>query len=84
MLMLKRNVTKNNPEKSLTSWTFNLKAALSFCSLEKNNSYKNGYILKRTIPIEILFMTFLETEEMNKQYKESEAILFFNQEKGIY
>lgn len=74
----------NSYEKSLTSWTFNLQAALSFCDLDKNNKYKNGYILKRTIPIESIFMTFIETEEMNKQYKESEAILFFNKDKGIY
>jgi hypothetical protein len=74
----------NSHEKSLTSWTFNLQAALSFCNLDKNNKYKNGYIFKRTIPIENLFMTYLETEEMNKQYKESEAILFFNKENGIY
>lgn len=74
----------NSHEKSLTSWTFNSEVALSFCNLDKNNKYKNGYILKRTIPIENAFMTYLETEEMNKQYKESEAILFFNKEDGIY
>jgi hypothetical protein len=71
-------------EKSLTSWTFNLQAALSFCDLDKHSKYKNGYIFKRTIPIENLFMTYIETEAMNKQYRESEAILFFNKEKGIY
>lgn len=71
-------------EKSLTSWTFNLQAALSFCDLDKLSKYKNGYIFKRTIPIENLFMTYIETEAMNKQYRESEAILFFNKEKGIY
>ncbi|MEG1256229.1 hypothetical protein [Clostridium sp.] len=74
----------NFHEKSLTSWTFNLQVALSFCDLDKNNNYKNGYIFKRTIPIENIFMTYIETDEMNKQYRESEAILFFNKEKGIY
>lgn len=71
-------------DKSLTSWTFNPKVALSFCDLDKQNVYKNGYILKRMIPVEALFMTYLETEEMNQQYLESEAVLFFNREKGIY
>lgn len=71
-------------EKSLTSWTFNLEVALSFADLDKNNKYKNGYVIKRTVPIENIFMTYLETESMNKQYKECEAILFFDNEKGYY
>lgn len=71
-------------EKSLTSWTFSLEVALSFADLDKNNKYKNGYVLKRSVPIENVFMTYLETESMNKQYKECEAILFFNEEKGYY
>ena len=71
-------------EKSLTSWTFNLDVALSFADLNKSSNSKNGYILKRTVPIENIFMTFLETESMNKQYKECEAILFFNNENGYY
>ncbi|MCD2346717.1 hypothetical protein [Clostridium guangxiense] len=71
-------------EKSLTSWTFSLEVALSFADLDKNNKYKNGYVIKRTVPIENIFMTYLETESMNKQYKECEAILFFDNEKGYY
>lgn len=82
--MSTENEWQNFVEKSLTSWTFSLKVTMVFSDLEKANKYKNGYILKRTIPVEYLFMTYLETEEMNKQYKEAEAILFFNREKGIY
>lgn len=74
----------NSYEKSLTSWTFNLEVALSFADLDKNSNNKNGYVLKRAIPIENVFMTYLETESMSKQYKECEAILFFNNEKGYY
>ncbi|MEG2289865.1 MAG: hypothetical protein RR891_04170 [Clostridium sp.] len=74
----------NYYEKSLTSWTFSLDVALSFADLDKTSNNKNGYILKRTVPVETIFMTYLETEAMNKQYKEGEAILFFNNEKGYY
>lgn len=71
-------------EKSITSWTFNLDVALSFADLDKSSKGKNCYVLKRSVPVENLFMTYLETEAMNKQYKESEAILFFNNKRGYY
>ncbi len=74
----------NYYDKSITSWTFDLEVAMSFGDLSKASANKNGYVFKRLIPIENIFMTYLETEAMNKQYKESEAILFFNAEMGYY
>ncbi len=58
-----------------SSWTFNYKVAQDFADLDPATKYKNSYLLKRAIPVESLFMTFLETDAMNRQYKEAEAII---------
>ncbi len=59
--------------------TFSLDVAKDFSDLEKDSKYKNSYILKMTCPVEKLFMTYYETEAMNRQYKEAEAIIFYDE-----
>ena len=58
-----------------SSWTFNFQVAMDFSDLEPDNVYKNSYMIKRSIPVDQLFMTYLETEEMNAQYLEAEALV---------
>jgi hypothetical protein len=37
-----------------------------------------GALLRRQLPVDRLFMTFLETQAMNEKYREAEAVLFGN------
>ena len=36
-----------------------------------------GVLLRQVVPVERLFMTYLETGAMNRHYKEAEAVLIF-------
>lgn len=58
-----------------SSWTFNYKIAQDFSDLNPDSKQKNSYLIKRSIPVDRLFMTFLETDAMNRQYLEAEAIV---------
>ncbi len=57
-----------------SSWTFSKEVAESFISC--NERGKHSYLLKRTFPIEKLFLTCVETAAMNRQYREHEAVVF--------
>ncbi|UCD75999.1 MAG: hypothetical protein JSV91_03570 [Phycisphaerales bacterium] len=41
-------------------------------------------LMSQTVPIDRLFMTYLETAAMNRQYKEAEAVLLFNEENPVF
>ena len=58
--------------------TFSLGVAKAFSNFDRNSKYKNSYLMKMTWPVDKLFMTYLETEAMNKQYKEAEALVMFD------
>lgn len=58
-----------------TSWTFNYKVAQDFSVLMPKSKQKNSYLIKRSIPVAQLFMTYLETDAMNSQYLEAEALV---------
>jgi len=57
------------------SYTFNLDVAKSFCDFERDSVFKSSYLLKRTVPVGRVFMTYLETRAMNAEYKEAEALV---------
>lgn len=63
-----------------SSWTFNHKVAQDFSELTPGSKHKNSYLIKRAIPVEKIFMTFLETDALNKQYLEAEAIILHGDE----
>jgi hypothetical protein len=63
-----------------SSWTFSYDVAKDFSDLSPGNKHQNSYLIKRAIPVEKLFMTYLETESMNKQYIEAEAIVLHSDE----
>lgn len=66
--------------RNFVSFTFNPSVAQSFSGFEPICPYRNGYVLKMTTHINKLFMTYNETRSMNVQYKEAEAVVFYNGE----
>ncbi|HEY2476369.1 MAG TPA: hypothetical protein VGI19_16420 [Candidatus Cybelea sp.] len=56
-----------------SSWTFSKEVAEAFVSC--NEHAKHSYLLKRTFPIEKVFLTCVETAAMNRQYREHEAVV---------
>ena len=58
---------------SLISATFSLDVATSH--FNDRDRTTNGSLFRQTVPVERLFMSFLETAQMNQRYKEVEAVL---------
>jgi hypothetical protein len=56
-----------------SSWTFSKEVAEAFASRDEHS--KHSYLLKRTFPVEKLFLTCVETTAMNGQYREHEAVV---------
>jgi len=63
---------------TLVSTTFSAETAAAFAGLNQESTSRSAYLVKFTCPIESLFMTFFETKELNRHYKEQEAIIFFD------
>lgn len=63
-----------------SSWTFSHKVSQDFANFDPASKYKNSYLISRAIPVEKIFMTFLETDAMNKQYLEAEALVLHSDE----
>jgi hypothetical protein len=64
--------------RSLVSFSFNEKVAKSFANIGKPDASKHSYFLKRTMNVNKVFMSYLETGAMNRQYKEAEALVFYD------
>ena len=62
-----------------SSWTFRKEVAEAFVDFEKDSKFDHSYLVKRTFPVEKLWMTFLETRAMNQQYTESEAFVLIDE-----
>ena len=75
----------NDPKQNRfwSSWTFNYKVGQDFSELKPNTKQKNSYLIKRAIPIDRLFMTFIETDAMNRQYLEAEALVLHGEDDRI-
>lgn len=65
--------------KTFTSWAFNQEVANSFSNEAFHKDFRHGYLLKRTFPVEKLFMTYIETAAMNAQYLETEALVIHDE-----
>lgn len=74
---------KTPSSRTFVSFTFSVKLARSHCNFNRNSDEKHSYLLKRPFPIEDLFMTYLETDAMNKQYKEAEALVLYHEKDSI-
>ena len=44
---------------------------------------RSGVIYRQPVPVERVFMTYLETAAMNERFQESEAVLLY-EEGGIF
>jgi hypothetical protein len=56
-----------------SSWTFSRTVAEAFSSSVADA--RHSYFIRRTLPIEKLFLTCVETAAMNRQYHEHEAVV---------
>ena len=75
---------KRASARTFVSFTFNSKIAKAYCVFSRDSDFKHSYFLKRTFPVEKLFMTYLETAAMNMRYKEAEAFVLYNTEDSTF
>jgi hypothetical protein len=87
-LLLYRGIhTRGFPEpprnETFVSTTKDLRIAEALaCFHEPSNpnkvGYKAGVLMLQLVPVERLFMTYMETPQMNHPYQESEVVLLFD------
>jgi hypothetical protein len=70
--------------RSLLSCTFSLEVAQAFAHFDRDDHYRHAYLVKTTLPVERLWMTYLETLAMNRQYLEAEALVFNRGDLKLY
>ncbi len=61
--------------KTLRSYTFSLRVARSFAKFDRTSRFRHASLSKDTFPVDRVFMTYLETAAMNRQYAEAEAMI---------
>ena len=74
--------------RTFVSSTTNLAVAESLaCYREPVNENKAGYkvgvLMSQRVPVERVFMTYMETAEMNSPYSESEVVLLYSADEGF-
>ena len=74
---------KRPSSRTFVSFTFSIKVAGSHCAFSRSDN-RHSYLLKRTLPVQDLFMTSLETGAMNEQYREAEALVLYREEDSIF
>lgn len=67
---------------SFISATFSSEVAMSHFNDRDRGS--TGVLLRQSVPIERLFMSFLETAQMNQHYKEAEAVLLHDSANNVF
>ena len=58
--------------------TLSYDVAKDFSDFNRESKYRTSYIIKMTCSVKKLFMTYIETQALNRQYKEAEAILLYD------
>ncbi|WDV46475.1 hypothetical protein PV797_01965 [Clostridiaceae bacterium M8S5] len=71
--------TWSERDRTFLHMTFSVEVAKAFSNFE-NNKYKTFYMIKATLPVDKIFMTYLETSQMNEKYKEAEALILYDEE----
>ncbi len=61
--------------RSVLSCTFSLRVAKAFANFDAESKPRTSYLIKLTVPVERLWMTYCETSEFNGRYLEAEALL---------
>jgi len=80
-LMIYRGIGLHGDAELAASGVVLISATLSRAVAESHFNSEPGSaaaLLRRQLPVERLFMTFLETSAMNGKYLEAEAVLFGN------
>jgi hypothetical protein len=67
---------------TFVSASFSFEVARSL--FEPRNPGTNGVLLRQEVPVDRLFMTYLETEAMNRQFLEAEAVLLFEEGNPLF
>lgn len=67
---------------TFVSATFDFEVARSF--LAEVDPSRTGVLYRQVVPVERLFMTYLETAEMNRQFQEAEAVLLWDARNAIF
>lgn len=65
--------------KTLVSTSFNPDVAQAFATIDYNEQITFSYVYKFRYPVKNLFMTYFETEILNTEYKEQEAVIFYRE-----
>ena len=73
---------KARENSSFISSTFSLDVAMSHFNNRDPSS--TGVLLRQLVPIERVFMSFLETAQLNQQYKEVEAVLRYDSSNKVF
>ena len=59
-----------NKKRSMIHMTFSKEVAEAFSDLDSSSKYINSYIMKMTLPVEQVFISYIETGILNEKYKE--------------
>ena len=68
--------------RTFVSASFDLEVAQSCFALRE--AQKSGLLMRQVVPIGRLFMTYLETAAMNRQFLEAEAVLLYEPENPLF
>ncbi len=61
--------------RAVLSCTFSLRVAKAFADFDVQSKARTSYLMKLTVPVERLWMTYCETAGFNGRYLEAEALL---------
>jgi hypothetical protein len=65
-------------QRTFVSASFSIEVAESHFTSAGDSS--NGLLVRQRVPVERIFMTYLETASMNEQYLEAEAALLYEED----
>jgi hypothetical protein len=70
-----RDCEETRPQ-SFLSFSFSRAVAESLAAPDSLGNIKYTKVMKQTVPVKQIVMTYLETEAMNREYQEAEALIF--------
>ena len=68
--------------RTFVSATFS--AAVAESHFESGGEGSTGVLIRQSVPVERLFMTYLETVQMNRKFREAEAVLLFDADSAAF
>ena len=77
---MKTETELKNVERRFISCSFDIEVARELANFERDPRFRNSALAKFVLPVERLWMTYLETAEMNHDYKEAEAVILASDE----